>query len=331
LLADPDPIQVIGTEDEWIIKQGLVLGLLGGDALMRPQLVRNIVEYFMVASAIANHRWATRWRISISTNGTLFDEPGVKEFLMDYKRNMSLGISVDGCPEIHNKNRSNSMDAILKNWGWYMDYTGETATTKSTLNRDSIPYLFESLKYMHETLGLHYINQNFIFEPMGETQDDLDLFDKQMERCVEYVGKHDNDLYWSMLHFIDNGGEDLRNKGHCGSGCMPALGINGKIYPCFRFLPHTMSKPELDFNVGDVWSGFNRKERFREVRNQTRAKISKKECLECPIGNTCGWCIGGAFSESGRFYRPTNICGVHKIQDKWTTIYHGSLKSPTTN
>jgi uncharacterized protein len=323
LLTDPDPIAVLGTEDEWILKQGLILDFIGGDALVRPHLVEDILNYFMYKSISLNHKWALRWRASISTNGTLFDEPYVKEFLMKFRENLCLGISIDGCPEIHNLNRDNSMDAILKNWNWYKAYAGKNATTKSTLNKDSIPYLHKSLKFLHEYLGLQHINMNFIFEPMGETKEDLDELDRQMASCVDYVLEHKDDLYWSMLDKGFMCGSYMRDPddGWCGSGAMPALGINGKIYPCFRFLPHTMSNRELDFHVGDLWNGFDHKERFQEVRNQTRKRISPQKCLDCPIESGCAWCIGGAYSESGCFYRQTNICEAHKIQDKWAKIY----------
>lgn len=324
LLNDPDPIGVLGTDDEWMLKKGLCLDFIGGDALMRPKLCRSILEYWMFASEMRGHHWAHRWRVSISTNGTLFGESEVQNFLVEFRKNISLGVSVDGCPEVHNLNRSNSMSAILKHWGWYMQYcstTGIVPTTKSTLNRVSIPYLYKSLKFLHEELGLRYINQNFIFEPMGETEDDIAELDRQMEKCVAYVLDHRDDLYWGMLESSFQCGTGDLDKGWCGAGAMPALGINGKIYPCFRFLPHTMRDRTLDFYVGDVWNGFTHKERFQIVRNQHRSKISSQTCLDCKWEKGCAWCIGGAYSEKGQFYRPMNICGVHKVQAKWTEEY----------
>jgi uncharacterized protein len=181
ILDDPDPIGVIGTDKQWIIKQGLILDFIGGDALIRPKLIESILRYFIFTSTLKGHRWARRWRASISTNGTLFTDEA-KAFLMEFQQNISLGISVDGCPEIHNKNRSNSMDKILKDWDWYLNYAGrEFATTKATLNRDSIPWLSKSIKFLHEDLGLQQISMNFIFEEMGETEEDLKILNKELE------------------------------------------------------------------------------------------------------------------------------------------------------
>ncbi len=324
ILDDPDPIGVMGTSEAWIMKQGLILDFIGGDALMRPILTRDILRYFIFASTIKNHRWATRWRSSISTNGTLFGDPNVRDFLEEFKGNISLGISVDGSPTIHNLNRSNSMDDILKYWDWYIQYVGlENATTKSTLNKESIPYLYDSLKFMHLDLGLRNINQNFIFEPLYLEEKDLSILDEQMEKCVDFVLQHKNDLYWSIISKEFGVGKPMQepDKGWCGSGAMPALSINGKIYPCFRFMPHTMSSKELDFYVGDVFNGFYHKDRFKLIRDQTRANISKPECISCPVESNCAWCIGSAYAECGKFYRQTNICEIHKIQSKWAEIY----------
>lgn len=323
LLSDPDPIGLKEPDMEWILESGVILDFIGGDALMRPKLVEAILRDFMFQSSVLEHRWARRWRANISTNGTLFSTPGVKEFLREFHHNLSIGVSVDGCPEVHNLNRSNSMDLILKDWQWYMDYEGENASTKATLNRQSIPYLYKSLKFLHEDLGLRHVNMNFIFEKMGETAEDLVILDEQMEQCVEYVLQHKDDLYWSMLDSLFDNAVCMKDpdKGWCGAGVMPTLGVNGKIYPCFRFMPHTMHDRNYDMSVGDIWEGFSRKENFNRVREQVRSKISEPKCMVCDIESSCAWCIGGAFSESGRFYRQTNICDVIKIQAKWAKDY----------
>lgn len=325
ILTDPDPIGVSRTSEEWIIKQGLILDFIGGDALMRPHLVDEILKYFQFRAYELKHKWGNRWRASISTNGTLFDSYGVKEFLNKYRKNMSLGISVDGCPEIHNKNRSNSMDAILKNWDWYMEYMGEFASTKSTLNRDSIPYIYESIKFLHEDLRLKYINMNFIFENMYLTKADLYELDSQLERVVFYLLDHRDDIHLNMLDRDFGVGKpasaESLDRGWCGAGAMPTLFTNGKIYPCFRFTPNTMTNTLFDFHCGDVINGLDHKEKFREIKSFTRGKISNKNCLECTCESSCAWCVGGAFSETGKIYRQTYICEVKKIIDKHAHNY----------
>ncbi|MDR1323047.1 MAG: hypothetical protein LBK68_01265 [Candidatus Margulisbacteria bacterium] len=329
MLAEEDPIGLLDTETKWLLQRGLVLDFIGGDALMVPDLVDKILRYYQYRAVELNHRWAYRWRASISTNGTLFKNPRVRDFMMKYKDSLSVGISVDGCPEIHDRNRiwkdgSGTMKDILKWWDWYMEWTNrEFASTKATCNRETIPYLTKSIKFLHEELGLRQINMNFIFEDMHLTQADLDLLDQEMEKSVEYILEHRHDLYVGMFSKSFGLGDAMRepDKGWCGSGAMPCLSINGKIYPCFRFTPNTMHNKDLDFNVGDVWQGLIHKDRFQIVRAQTREKISPKMCKECAVESSCAWCIGGSFAEKGEFCRQTNICEIHKRQAKWARKY----------
>lgn len=336
ILTDPDPIGAVGTEMEWILKQGLIIDFIGGDSLVDPEMCDRILRYFQYRAYELNHRWKDRWRCSISTNGVLFGKPGVKEFLMKYKGNISLGVSVDGCPEIHDRNRvfkdgRSTMSEIMKEWDWYLGYAGSLASTKATLNRESIPYIAKSIRYLHEEMRLSQINMNFIFEDMGLLPEDYREIDRQLDEVVDYILSHCDDLHVNMLSKEFGMGkpmdEESRSKGWCGSGAMPCLSINGKIYPCFRFTPNTMTSRELDFHVGDVWKGINHKERFRQVKTQTRDMISPSKCFDCPTESNCAWCIGGAFAEEGKFYRTTNLCEVHKIIDRHSRAYWNAYNS----
>lgn len=333
ILSDEDIVAVEGTEYSWITKKGVVLDFIGGDSLMFPDLIEQIIFYFVKRTHQLNHRWRDNWRVSISTNGTLFSNPRVRRLLERWKKVMSISVSIDGCPEIHNKNRiyndgRGTMDDIIKNLPWFRSVFPEASTsTKSTLNKDSIPYLYKSLVFMHEKLGLKHINQNFIFEDMSLSEEDLEEFDKQMEKCIDYVYEKRNDLYWGMIdkRFYDAVSFEENCiarplSGWCGSGAMPALSVEGKIYPCFRFLPHTQEK-NIDMSVGDVWNGITKKENFICIRNQTREKISPEQCRSCEIESSCAWCIAGAYSEKGKPFRQTYICDVQKIQAKWSKIY----------
>jgi uncharacterized protein len=329
ILEDDDPINAKGTDSEWILQQGLILDFIGGDALMAPELLDKILTYYQYKAVSMGHRWAYRWRASISSNGTLFENPKVRDFMLKYKDNLSIGVSVDGCPEIHDKNRvwkdgSGTLKDILKWWDWYLAWHGaDIAATKATCNKDTIPYLSKSIKFLHEEMRLKHININFIFEDMRLTEADLKQLDEEMEKSIMYILDHRRDLHVSMFDKAFGIGGPLKtpDKGFCGSGSMPCLSINGKIYPCFRFSPNTMHSRSLDFYVGDIWHGLNHKERFEIVRQQTRKKISPQKCLDCPVESNCAWCIGGAFAEKGEFYRTTNICEVHKLQSKWSRRY----------
>ena len=352
LLQDDDPCGFKEAEDKYlnngVYKRGLVMDFIGGDSLMDVDLLDEIMTYVVKALYTTNTQNAKYWRnhlrFSISSNGTLFSDPKVRAFCEKWTKEnlLSVGVSIDGCPEIHDKNRImkergkngeeiGSMQYILENRDWYLKTfpVEDTRTTKATMAKDSIPYMFKSLRFMFEELGIFQIAQNFIMEDAHLTEEDYKEFDRQMRMCVEYVLQHRNEMYWGMLsntfakHELSKG-DDWNCKGHCGSGAMPCLGINGNIYPCFRWTPHTQkpSNPE-PIVVGNIKDGFNNKDGFRQVREGAyRCNCTKDEkCRNCIYESSCSYCIGGCYEENQDFVRTTHICEITKIQCKWSKVY----------
>lgn len=340
ILKDPDPCGVKeDSQFNWIYNKGICLDFIGGDSFMNVGLLDKICEYFIKQLYLIDNEntllWRGLFRFSISTNGTLFNDR-VKEFCLKYKDSLSIGISIDGCPEIHDLNRvypngQGSMHDIIKNWEWFSkEFPYLAQETKATASKNTIPYLYDSLKFMHEELGINYINQNFIMEDMHLTSEDLKEFDRQMEKCVDYCLLHKNDLYWRMLDRIEfanahlNFGKEWNSKGHCGSGAMPALSIDGNIYPCFRWLSHCQSNNEFHtFKVGSISEGLNHKENFFKVREEAiRCNCTKEEkCKSCEVESACSYCIAGCYAEYGDFIRTTHICDIIKHTVKWSKKY----------
>ena len=332
----------IGNNSLGFVEEGIILDFIGGDSLMNVDTVEKIIKYFIYKVNNSNNYlcniWKNNWKCSISSNGTLFDKPDVRKFLEKWHNVLSLGVSIDGCPEIHDKNRIfkeldkdgkevGSMSAILKNWAWYKQlFPGDSSSTKSTCAKDSIPYLYDSLVFMHQKLDLHYINQNFIMEDMHLSNEDYILLDEQLEKCVKYVLENRDNLYWSMIAkdtFAKHEAHDATTS-KCGSGAMPCLGINGKIYPCFRWAPHTQKAATKDKMVaGDVERGLYNRDAFVAVRVGDQFGTCSKEerCKTCEYSSACSYCIGGCYAEYGDFIRTTHICEVTKLQCKWAKVY----------
>ena len=338
ILTDPDPCAMCEYKDKIeLYERGIIIDFIGGDSLMNVELLDEILTHWVQqVNVIDTHNakiWRYTWRASISSNGTLFGQPEVREFCEKWKDNISLGVSIDGCPEIHDAYRvfpdgSGSMSTIMENWDWYCKtFPNDCNRTKSTCSKASIPYLYDSLVFMHETLGLTQINQNFIMEDMECTEEDYKLLDEQLHKCADYVLAHCDELYWSMLgtHVVSahkSTGDDWEKMGACGSGAMPALAIDGKIYSCFRWLPHTQKENGV-MSVGNVNEGFVHKENFVAVRNGAcRANCTKDpKCQDCEYESACPYCIGGCYAEFGDFTRTTHICEVAKLQVKWARYY----------
>lgn len=332
---DPAGLNLIenGEKDKWLYT-GRVFDFIGGDSLIDPQLLDKICRYINTKAALTDSL-KKGWRLSLSTNGTLFERKDVRDFVIKWKENLSLGISIDGCSEIHDMNRvftdgTGTMSTIMKWWDWLRGVEPSwTDSTKSTCSKNSIPYLYDSLVFMHEKLGIRFIHQNFIMEDTGCTEDDYKILDEQMEKCINYVFNHRNELCWTMIHpkdtpsFSGINNEDFFTKGRCGSGRMPCLSIDGNIYPCFRWLPHTQSGDVGVMCVGNIFEGMNHKENFNIVSvGAIRANCTKEEkCRTCDFEADCPYCIGGCYAENHDFIRTTHICEITKIVSKWGRKY----------
>lgn len=328
-LTHDDDLEKLLRPDELERQHGLIVDFIGGDSLIDPALLDDILTYLNYKNNLREE--PRRWRASISSNGTLFERADVRAFCEKWKENLSLGVSIDGCPELHDLNRvfpdgTGSMSKILEYWPWYKaNFPVDSLQTKATCARDSIPYLYDSLVWMHETLGLKYIHQNFIMENMHLRDEDLKLLDEQLEKCAHYVFDHRHEMHWTMIGDMYN--PDLcdhdMSKSICGSGKMIALGIDGRLYPCFRWLNHTQSKDAKTLFFGDINSGITHPEVYDMVFEGSKRSGCTKDpkCFDCEFEPCCRYCIGGCYSEFGDFIRTTYICEVTKLQCKWARIY----------
>lgn len=329
-----DFLSLNGTEDKWIY-DSIIWDFIGGDSLIDPELLDKLFTRINTRFGLMKNPLKKGWRASISSNGTLFEREDVRKFCEKWHKVLSLGVSIDGCQEIHDMNRvfpdgSGSMSKILEYWDWYRKWFPiESTTTKATCSKNTIPYLYDSLKFMHKNLGIKYINQNFIMEDMGLSDKDLIELDHQLELCCKYVLDNCDDIYWLILdHGKDYNNQesdysDFNTTGRCGSGRMPCCAIDGRIYPCFRWLPHTQNGKDDVMCVGNVDEGFSHPENFVRVqKGSIRANCTKEEkCLSCEFEKDCSYCIGGCYAEYGDFIRTTHICEVTKLLCKWGKIY----------
>ena len=111
ILTDDDPCNLNNLKDNRIswLYDSITLDFIGGDSLMQPLLLDKILSYW-TSRLYTTHsenakKWKKNWRASISSNGTLFANPEVRAFIDDWLPVLSIGVSIDGCPAIHNENR----------------------------------------------------------------------------------------------------------------------------------------------------------------------------------------------------------------------------------
>lgn len=320
------------------ISDGISFDFIGGDALINPQLLDTLMRYInvRVAGEMVKGKFPSGWRGSISTNGTLFARKDVRDFCEKWASLLSVGVSIDGCPEIHDMNRvyrdgRGSMADILKWWKWYQGVFGDGArVTKSTMSRNSIPYVYDSVRYMYEVMGIKWQMMNFIMEDTHADASDYAELDRQLEKACAYVLDHRHEMYCRLFDSsqlpdaLDNrdANHQFSNSGWCGSGFMPTMNINGDIYSCFRWCPLSQNGSD-HMKVGNVDSEDLDVPLMKRIqKNAFRCNCSKDpKCRDCEYEPVCSYCIAGGYSEFGDFVRPTYICEYTKLLCKWAKTY----------
>ena len=80
---------------------GIILSFIGGEPFMNVEVMDFITDYFIQQCVKREHEWLTNFRISISSNGILYFNKEVQDFLKKYNNFISMNITVDGPKEIH--------------------------------------------------------------------------------------------------------------------------------------------------------------------------------------------------------------------------------------
>lgn len=305
---------------------GLILEFIGGEPFLAVDLISEITHYTIMKMYEMNHPWLYRFRVSICTNGTLYFEPKVQEYIRRYHNILSLGVSVDGNKELHDKCRvfpdgSGSYDMAIAAVKHYRKTYGKEALTKMTLAPSNIMYAFEAIKSLIEN-DYHEINLNCVFEE-GWTKSDAKTYYYQLKKIADYMldNKLYDDVYISRFEKGNNLPMDPSdNKNFCGGlGQMISINYTGKIYPCIRYMESSLGPNLPEVIIGDLTTGIMKQDKYsalvETMRSCDRHNQSTEECFYCPIASGCSWCSAYSYQYYGRFgKRTTFICDTHKAE-----------------
>jgi uncharacterized protein len=335
-------------------KDSLVFDFTGGDALQYPDLLDKIVSYLVKQLTLKNSIWKYSWKISISSNGVSLLNPKARKFCEKWKDSMSLGISIDGCPELHDLNRycfadnedgskNGSWKYIMEIWNWYRKHFPDCAdSTKWTIAPNSYKYLFDSVKYLYENLGIKLLMFNRVMEDhIQDTPEQLWELIQQFEKIVDYTIEHHTDLYVLPLDYnrfastnctqtesIKQNGKDWSR---CGFGKMPMLTLDGSIYPCFRMIPkHNMLGDSRKYAQGHVDTSILENEEMLKKLNHNSCAANmllKDKCKDCKIYSTCEHCAADCVSNDGTLTKTTSICNFHRLEVYYSQLYWERIKS----
>ena len=117
-------------------------------------------------------------------------------------------------------------------------YGADSMGSKITIAPENLKYLFKAIKHYIINDNAYDINANTVFEE-GWTLDHAKLFYQELKKIADFMIDNDyEDRYLSL--FQENGFSPMsekNNKNYCGgNGVMLALGTDGKIFPCIRYM-----------------------------------------------------------------------------------------------
>lgn len=280
-------------------EQKLNICFFGGEPLLNFELIKKVVEYAANIGKMNNREFT----YSMTTNATLIT-PEIEQFIKENK--FSVTVSMDGTRRTNDANRY-----YANKIGAYNDINSKTVNLKNNITvratvappnldvDENLKHIIEDLKYKRVAWAeADNLLSGLDYEILCEFT--MKLYDR-LEKMIKDGNIKEVKKYHSFINILKKFNHDgIRSKG-CGSGTnMMAVDIDGKIYPCHRFVG-------LDEAVlGNV--------SCREITNTefySQVELSKFEkCKTCLARSVCGGgCINENYFASGYINEPSeNHC-----------------------
>ena len=285
---------------------GVEIGFIGGEPLLEFNLIKRIVEY-----TCAKDTHGIRYIFYATTNGTLLT-PELRHWFIQHKNCFVLGLSLDGTPDTHNKNRSNSFGKIDLNF--FLETWPEQGV-KMTLTEYSIKNLAQNIKYVHE-LGFKEINGVNLFEGTFDwgAEKYIEMLIPQLEELVEYYVQHDDLIVNQMLNrkiaLCEESNRELKKWCGIGTGSI-FFDVDGTRQPCPYCTPMTFEPATLA--------------EICEYDFQNNNNFVDNDCFEnCYLYPVCPYCPGANYLTQGTFRkRDKSKCRIQKL----ITLYAADLEA----
>lgn len=321
ILTDKSVKEYLGQENF----HGVLLDFFGGEPLLQIDLIDYLVEYYKKRAIELDLPYRDNLMIGLNSNGVLYFDEKVQNFLKKNSNNISLNITIDGNKELHDKCRlfhdgRGSYDIVEKA---ILDWNSAHVKndTKITCAPENVMYLFEAIKNVFD-LGINFAFANCCFEE-GWKLEHAQILYKELKKIADYI--IDNDLY--SQHYCSFFSEAIGTpnsepKNYCGgNGEMLAIGTDGKCYPCVRFMQYCLSY-QKEQSIGDIYNGIDSEKdncwlcNLRKIDMFTQCQFDdNRKCLDCPIATGCGLCTGYNYDYYGDAnHKATFICDTHRAR-----------------
>ncbi len=307
---------------------------MGGEPLLEIDMIDQVVDYIKFKLYEEKHKWFGRVGFDLTTNGVLYNSEPVQKFIAKNRNCLNISLTIDGIKEKHDMNRifkngTGSFDSVVRNVPlWLSQFPN--AGTKVTFASADLMYLKESLIFLN-SLGIKEIIATLVNEDVWNEGDDI-IYEKQLIELADYMVENNLPVEFSGGQFTDTTGLPYsRNRlklnwCNCGDNNFEIDHL-GNLYPCVRFFPFALNKD--DRCVGNIITGvdYNKLRPFEALNFENQ---SSQECLECPVANGCGWCVGNNYNKNPNntiFGRATAICKMHKARARANDYYWARMRS----
>lgn len=264
----------------------------GGEPFLEFSLIKSVCEF------IWDNNWRKKVNCFATTNGTLVHGE-IKDWLVENKNRFTCGLSLDGLPEAHNINRSNSFEKI--DYQFFLD-TWKNQYVKMTISPETLKMLADGVIYLH---GLGFdIDNNLAYGVDWSDEKYITILEQQLKILSDFYIENPKILPCRMLNLnIENVASDSKIKRWCGAGKgLKSYDTIGRLYPCQMFTP--LSNAKIDY------------EEILKIDFSEENTIDKK-CKDCAIYNICPTCYGHNYSATGSISkRDESLCKLTQISTK---------------
>ena len=301
----------------------VIIDLIGGESFLYPELCESIFEYaFELAKKFKKCVW-----LSTTTNGTTLKNPKVRDLIVKYKARFSVGVSIDGVKENHDKyriykNGKGSYDDAVEYLPWLFETLGKGQVgVKATFTLESFKkYYVDSMLNLY-SLGFTDLIGNIVYEeivPKSEAHNIFNCFkqvidftfDNNLEDSVKIFQLGDNDFIRNYSIIT----KPLEEDSWCGSCThMSCIGMDGKLYGCNRFC--TMDRPNMELGTFDKEKiTITNPGLYEDVKSYK--SLWPEECQVCALRTECPTCPAASFETEDRqkYIDEKRMCGwTHAI------------------
>lgn len=294
-------------------EKDIFICFFGGEPLMNYELIRDFVSYLE-----KNSNFDRNIHYSMTTNLTLLNSE-IKNFIND--KNIKLTVSLDGDKNSNDLNRfykngTGIYDKVVKN----INELEKNVLVRSTICPNNLD-INKSVRHLTETLGFSRVAwaeaDNLLSEEDYKIMADsyiglIDYIDELIKACkYDEVKKYH--MFCNILKRFSKDG--MRVKG-CGAGNnMFTVDIDGKMYPCHRFVGLT------DFVIGDI----NKEKYDSDKEFLTGWDLANfSECSTCIARNSCGGgCVNQNYYSTGSIkkHSEANCIYIRTIHERILESY----------